>query len=114
MLLPAHNAHLVSVSAPPNQGDPVLGQPTTAAQVKWTGDAQAMVRDDLVEEVRGNQRILVREILVTLPSNVPVQINEHDLLELNINTGESVTMQVRNSDAVFWGLGQTRYTCRYL
>jgi hypothetical protein len=113
MILAQHNAHLLKITGPSVQGDPVLGIPTQAAPVKWQGDAQASLRDQTTEEVRGNLRILLREVLCELPNNMPYEPQTNDLLTFKINTGETMVMEVRVVDRQFWGLGRYRYTLRY-
>lgn len=113
MILPAHNAHLTAISAPAVIADPTLAcQTPTPSTPKWQGDCQAMLRDQGIEEVRGNMRILLREVTVELPDNIPYEAQANDLLTFKINTGEVVTLEVRQVDRQFWGLGRYRYVCR--
>jgi hypothetical protein len=68
-------------------------------------------------------RILMREVMVELPSNLPYEPTANDLLILHIGsdaagvqgsgTGEDLTLEVRQVDRQYWGLGRYRYVCRY-
>src|SRR5215472_2995818 len=113
MILAAHNAHLLKISSEGQIADPVLGVTGSTNTAKWTGDAQALMRDQTVEEVRGNMRILLREVNVELPLNLPVPPQNNDLLTFITNDGENLTLEVRTVDRQFWGLGRARYICRY-
>jgi len=113
MILAAHNAHLLSITGQATVPDPVLDIPGGPAAPKWTGDAQALMRDQTVEEVRGNMRILLREVNVELPLNLPYEPQNNDLLTFHTNDGETLTLEVRTVDRQFWGLGRARYICRY-
>lgn len=113
MILAAHNAHLTTINGQASIPDPVLDIPGGPGAAKWTGDAQALLRDQTVEEVRGNMRILLREVQVELPTNIPYEPQNNDLLTFVTNEGETVTLEVRTVDRAFWGLGRTRYVCRY-
>jgi hypothetical protein len=123
VILSAHNAHLTQIKGEDVVGDPVLSVTGTPGAVKWQGDAQALIRDQTTEEVRGNMRILMREVLVELPSNLPYEPTANDLLIITVGadaagvvgtgTGEALTLEVRQVDRQFWGLGRYRYVCRY-
>jgi hypothetical protein len=113
VILTAHNAHLTQISSAPVINDPVLNCETaTPAIAKWQGDCQALLRDQTIEEVRGNMRILMREVLVDLPNNLPYEPTNNDLLTFTVNTGEMVTLEVRQVNREYWGLGHYRYVCR--
>jgi hypothetical protein len=113
MILAAHNAHLTTITGEAVVPDPVLEITGGPGAAKWTGDAQALIRDQTVEEVRGNMRILVRELNVELPLNLPYEPRNNDLLTFITNDGEHLTLEVRTVDRQFWGLGRARYICRY-
>jgi hypothetical protein len=81
--------------------------------VKFSGDAQAAIRDVTTQEVVGGQQIAVREVVVDIPANVPIAQAKDQLTIKSNLTGETVVLEVRTLNEGPWGLGRYRYTCRY-
>lgn len=83
MYLTVHNAKVTQIATAPTPADPgknIAGDPGT---VRWTGDMQAWIDEDLVQIVRNNQLVEVSQTLLKIPVNAPVQPDIHDRLTVN-------------------------------
>lgn len=126
MLVAGHNAHLLKVTSPPVVADAELGIAAQGEQILWQGDAQAQVIIENQEVVRGGtspqgaqERVQILTLVAQLPTNLPYQIKQGDLLHFKIRNvigyGQRwQKAQVRWIDQTYWGVSYVKVTCRPL
>lgn len=82
MYLLVHNARIVQIQTPPTPGDPIKGITGSAGTIRWSGDAQAWIDEDLIDTVRNNQLVTLSQTMIRIPVNMPVTPNEQDLVTI--------------------------------
>lgn len=87
MYLLGHNAYLTQIESPAVPADPGKGITGSGPTVRWTGQVQAYIDEDIIQEVRQGQLVMFSKTIIDLPVNLPTWPNVGDIVSFVRGTG---------------------------